>query len=87
MARLTKGSADMDTKSIAPVIKACFAQMQTKLEDARQIARAAEACAEAGRLDEAVQVSMGVEQLIYDANRLHDAAALLGRMIAADRQH
>lgn len=77
----------MDRKSIASVIKACFADMQTKLEEARQIAKAAEACAEASRLDEAVQVSMGIEQLIYDADRLHDAAALLGRMITTDRRH
>lgn len=48
----------MNAESIAPVIKACLAQMQTKLEDARQIARAAEACAEAGRLDQAAEVSM-----------------------------
>ena len=75
----------MDTKSIAPLIKACFGQIQTKLEDARQIAKAAEACADAGHLNEAVQVSMGIEQLIYDVDRLHDAAALLGQMIAGDR--
>ncbi|WP_245324778.1 hypothetical protein [Bradyrhizobium sp. AT1] len=81
----TKQRADMDTKSIAPVVKACFAEMQVKLKQARQIAKAAEACAEAGSLEEAVQLSMGIEQLIYDADRLHDAVMLLGRMITADR--
>lgn len=75
----------MDRKSIAWVIKACFAEMQTKLKEARKIAKTAEACAEAGSLEEAVQVSMGNEQLIYDADRLHDAAALLLRMIATER--
>ncbi|WP_375159496.1 hypothetical protein [Bradyrhizobium sp. RDT46] len=75
----------MDTRSIAPLIKSCFGQIETKLEDARQIAKAAEACAEAGRVNEAVQVSMGIEQLVYDVDRLHDAAVLLGQMIAGDR--
>ena len=81
----TKQRAEMDTKSIAPVVKAYFAEMQVKLKQARQIAKAAEACAEAGSLEEAIQLSMGIEQLIYDADRLHDAATLLGRMITADR--
>lgn len=75
----------MDTKAIAPVIQACFAEMRAKLKEAQGIAKAAEACAEAGSIDEAVQVSMGIEQLIYDADRLHDAVTLLGRMISTDR--
>ena len=75
----------MDKKAIAPVIKACFSEMQARLKQALQIAKAAEACADAGSIEEAVQVSMDIEQLIYDANRLHDATTLLGRMVAADR--
>lgn len=75
----------MDTKAIAPVIQACLAEMRAKLKEAAGIAKAAEACAEAGSIDEAVQVSMGIEQLIYDADRLHDAVALLGRMVATVR--
>lgn len=75
----------MDTKAIAPLIQACFAEMRAKLKEAQGIAKAAEACAEAGSIDEAVQVSMGIEQLIYDADRLHDAVTLLGRMISTDR--
>lgn len=74
----------MDTKAIAPVIKACFAEMRAKLKEAQRIAKAAEACADAGSIEEAVQISMGIEQLIYDANRVHDAVALLGRMMTAD---
>ena len=41
---------------------------------------AAEACAEAGSLSEAVTISMDIEQLIYEAGRLHDAASLLNRL-------
>lgn len=75
----------MEPKAIAPIIKACFVEMRGKLREAQHIAKAAEACVKAGRLDEAVQVSMGIEQLIYEADRLHDAVALLGRMIMAKR--
>ncbi|MDD1529810.1 hypothetical protein C7U92_06855 [Bradyrhizobium sp. WBOS7] len=74
----------MDPQAIAPVIKACFGEMQAKLTEAQRIAKAAQACAEAGSIEEAVRVSMGIEQLIYEADRLHDAVALLGRMITAD---
>jgi hypothetical protein len=31
----------------------------------------------AGRISEGVEVSMDIEQLIYEAGRLHDAASLL----------
>lgn len=75
----------MEPKAIAPIIKACFAEMRAKLREAQHIAKAAEACVEAGRLDEAVQVSMGIEQLVYDADRLHIAVALLGRMSMENR--
>ena len=51
-----------------------------KLDAAKRIAKAAEACAAAGSISEGVEVSMDIEQLIYEAGRLHDAASLLNRM-------
>jgi hypothetical protein len=38
-----------------------------------RVARAAEACVQAGSVAEGVEVSMDIEQLIYEAGRLHDA--------------
>ena len=70
----------MDARLIEPAIKACFAEIYTKLREAKRIAKAADACAQAGSLGEAVKVSMDIEQLIYDAGRLHDAVTLLGRL-------
>ncbi|MCK1735105.1 hypothetical protein IVA79_14265 [Bradyrhizobium sp. 138] len=70
----------MKAEIIEPAIKACLAEIHAKLKAAGQIAKAAQACAEAGGVAEAVQVSMDIEQLIYEAGRLHDAAALLARM-------
>lgn len=70
----------MEAEIIEPAIKACLAEIHAKLKAAEQIARAAQACAEAGGVAEAIQVSMDIEQLIYEAGRLHDAATLLARM-------
>jgi hypothetical protein len=34
----------------------------------------------AGSISEGVEISMDIEQLIYEAGRLHDAASLLNRI-------
>jgi len=59
---------------------ACLDEMYVRLSEAVQIAKAAQACAQAGSLSEAITVSMDIEQLIYEAGRLHDAASLLNRL-------
>jgi hypothetical protein len=41
---------------------------------------AAEACATAGSAAEGVTVSMEIEQILYEAGRLQDAASLLNRL-------
>lgn len=70
----------MDAHTIDPAIEACLAEIHNKLNEAARIAKAADACARAGSIGEAVQVSMGIEELIFDAGRLHDAVSLLGRL-------
>jgi hypothetical protein len=61
-------------------VVACLDEIHTRLSEAARIAKAAKACAEAGSFSEAVSVSMDIEQLIYEAGRLHDAASLLNRL-------
>lgn len=51
-----------------------------RLADATSIAAAAKACAGAGNLDEAVRISLSIDQPLYDATKLSEAAALLKRM-------
>jgi hypothetical protein len=70
----------MDRATIEPAIKIVLAEIRSKLNEAVRIANAAEACALAGSITEAVTVSMGIEQLIYEAGRLQDAASLLNRL-------
>ena len=54
----------------------CLSEAGKKLDDAARIARTAEACAQAGGIDEGVRISMDAEQLIYGAGRLDEAASL-----------
>jgi hypothetical protein len=74
-----KGFA-MDRATIEPVIKVLLTEIHAKLNEATRIAKAAEACASAGSISEGVLVSMDIEQLIYDAGRLQNAALLLNQL-------
>jgi hypothetical protein len=70
----------MDRVTIEPAIKIILGQIRAKLDEAARIAKAADACAMSGAVAEGVSVSMDIEQLIYDAGRLQDAASLLNRL-------
>jgi hypothetical protein len=70
----------MDSAIIDQAITACFTEIHSRLSEAARIARTAEACALAGGVAEGIAVSMDIEQLIYEAGRLHDAASLLKRL-------
>jgi hypothetical protein len=69
----------MDRATIEPAIRSVLAEIHSKLNEAARIAKAAEACALAGSVAEGVTVSMDIEQLVYEAHRLQDAASLLNR--------
>jgi hypothetical protein len=70
----------MDRITMEPAIKLILGQIYTKLNEAARIAKAADACAKPGAVAEGVAVSMDIEQLIYEAGRLQDAASLLNRL-------
>jgi hypothetical protein len=70
----------MDRTTIEPAIKMMLTEIHAKLDEATRIAKAAEACALGGGISEGVSVSMDIEQLIYEAGRLQDAASLLNRL-------
>ena len=70
----------MDRTATDQTIKVLLSEIHRRLDDAARIAKAAEACASAGSVDEGVSVSMDIEQLIYEAGRLGDAASLLNRL-------
>jgi hypothetical protein len=70
----------MNRHTIEPAIQSIISEIRLKLDEAARIARASEACVLAGSIAEGVTVSMEIEQLIYEAGRLHDAACLLNRL-------
>jgi hypothetical protein len=70
----------MDRATIEPAIRIVLTKIHSKLNEAARIAKAAKACAFAGSVAEGVTVSMDIEQLIYEAGRLQDAASLLNRL-------
>ena len=70
----------MDRTETDQAIKILLTEIHSRLSEAARIAKAAEACALAGSAAEGVTVSMDIEQLIYEAGRLQDAASLLNRL-------
>jgi hypothetical protein len=71
---------NMDRATIEPAITIILTENHVKLDDAARIAKAAAACAASGAVSEGVAVSMDIEQLLYEAGRLGDAASLLNRL-------
>jgi hypothetical protein len=70
----------MDQSAIQSAIRIFLREMSTRLAEAAGVAKAADACAESGNTDKGVEVALDVEQLVYEASRLLDAASLLKRL-------
>lgn len=73
----------MNRVPIEESIRLILTEIHTRTQEAARIARAAEACAAAGSLDEAITISMEIEQILYETGRLQDAASLLNRISKA----
>jgi hypothetical protein len=61
-------------------LKAHIAEMRQRLDQAAGIAKAAEACAEAGNIEKAIEIALDVEQLIYEVGTFLNAATLMNRV-------
>jgi hypothetical protein len=70
----------MDRTATDQTIQVLLTEIHSRLNEAARIAKAAEACALAGSIAEGVSVSMDIEQILYGAGRLQDAASLLNRL-------
>ena len=70
----------MDAAIAETAIKAYLKEIHARLNEAAGIAKAADACAEAGNTDKGVHVALDIEQLCYEATRLLDAASLINRL-------
>jgi hypothetical protein len=70
----------MDRATIGNAVTLILTEIHSRLQEAARTAKAAEACALAGSVAEGVGVSMDIEQIIYEAGRLQDAALLRNRL-------
>jgi len=70
----------MDRTLIEPAIKTILKEMNHRLSEAAATSSAAIACSDANQVDKAIQVALDVEQTMYEASRLLDAASLLNRL-------
>jgi hypothetical protein len=74
----------MDAEVAKTAIKVYLKEIHTRLSEAAGIAKAADACADAGDADRGVKVALDIEQLVYEATRLLDAASLINRLAKED---
>jgi hypothetical protein len=75
-----KGVEAMDPQLVETTIKACLTEIRSRLDKAAGIGRAADACAGAGFHEKGLEVALDMEQLLYEATTLLNAASLINRI-------
>jgi hypothetical protein len=70
----------MDAHLVETTIKAYLTEIRNRLDKAAGIGRAADACAGAGFHEKGLEVALDIEQLLYEATTLLNAASLINRM-------
>lgn len=70
----------MDARVLEATLKLHIKKMRERLDQAAGIARAAEACAEAGSMEKAIEIALDVEQLIYEVTTFLNAASMINRI-------
>jgi hypothetical protein len=70
----------MEAHIAETAIKTFLTEIQTRLDKAAGIGRAADACAGAGFHEKGLEVALDVDQLLYEATTLLNAASLINRI-------
>jgi hypothetical protein len=76
----TKELAVMDAQLVETTIKIYLTEIRCRLDRAAGIGRAADACAGAGFHEKGLEVALDMEQLLYEATTLLNAASLINRI-------
>jgi hypothetical protein len=71
---------DLPPETVETTIKVYLSQMRVLLDEAAGIAKAAEACADAGSFRKGIEIALDVEQLLYEVNMFLNAASLIHRL-------
>ena len=70
----------MDAQLVEATIKTYLTEIRSRLEKAAGTGRAADACAGAGFHEKGLEVGLDMEQLLYEATTLLNAASLINRI-------
>lgn len=70
----------MDPATLEFTLKVHLKEMRERLDQAASIARAAQACADAGNVEKGIEIALDIEQLIYEVNTILNAASLVNRI-------
>ena len=70
----------MDPQLAETTIKTYLNEIRSRLDRAAGISRAADACASAGFHEKGLEVALDMEQLLYGATTLLNAASLINRI-------
>ena len=70
----------MDAHLVEATIKAYLSEIRNRLDKAAGIGRAADACAGAGFHEKGLEVALDIEQPLYEATTLLNAASLINRI-------
>ena len=70
----------MDPQLAETTIKMYLNEIHSRLDKAAGIGRAADACAGAGFHEKGLEVALDMEQLLYEATTLLNAASLINRI-------
>jgi hypothetical protein len=76
----TKELAVMDAQLVETTIKTYLTEIRRRLDKAAGIGRAADACAGAGFHEKGLEVALDMEQLLYEATTLLNAASMINRI-------
>jgi hypothetical protein len=70
----------MDAANAKIVIQDFLKDIRSRLDEAATVAKAAEACADAGNVTKAVEIALDVDQTLYEVTTLLNAASLIHRI-------
>jgi hypothetical protein len=70
----------MDDATLNALLTQYLREMRIRLDQVAGIAKAAEACADAGNIPKAIEIALEVEQPIYEVTTFLNAASLMSRI-------
>jgi hypothetical protein len=76
-----KELAAMNAQLVEPTIKVYLTEIRMRLDKAAGIGRAGDACAGAGFHEKGLEVALDMQQLLYEAMTLLNAASLVNRIV------